>query len=104
MAQERDWDQYHTPKNLAAALSVEASELLEIFQWLSESQSQAIVNDVKKFQAVKEELADILYYVIRLADQLDIDLELAFWGKLKKSLAKYPVKSARGNSKKYTEF
>jgi len=92
-AAERDWEQYHTPKNLAMALSVEASELVEIFQWLTPEQSAAIMESGEK-EHVEEELADILIYLIRLADKLDVDLEQAVAEKIVKNGVKYPV----GNS------
>lgn len=103
-SKDRNWDQFHTPKNLAAALSVEASELLEIFQWLKDEESKAIMADEQKSQKVKEEIADVFYYLVRMADVLDIDLEKAFWDKLQKNEEKYPVEKAYGNSNKYTEF
>ena len=103
-SQKRNWDQFHTPKNLAAALSVEASELLEIFQWLKDDESKNIMADAIKSQNVKEELADVFYYLVRIADILEIDLESTFWDKLQKNELKYPVEKARGNAKKYNEF
>ena len=96
----RDWNQFHSPKNLAVSLSIEAGELLENFQWLSDSEELS----PEKLQAVRDEMADVLYHLIRLADVLKIDLNEAFWEKLKKSEAKYPVELSYGNAKKYTEF
>jgi len=101
-AKERDWEQFHNPKNLSMALTVEASELLEIFQWLTADQSSTL--DEKNKEKVSEELADITYYILRLADTLDIDLEDAVWKKMKKNAEKYPVEKAKGNAKKYTEL
>ncbi len=89
-ASERDWDQYHTPKNLAMALSVEASELVEIFQWLTPEQSMKIMESGEK-EHVEEELADILIYLIRLADKLDVDLDQAVAEKIVKNGVKYPA-------------
>ena len=86
---ERNWDEYHNPKNLSMALSVEASELVEIFQWLTIEESKSL-ND-KQIQATKEELADILIYLIRIADKLDINLEKAVEKKIKLNAKKYPV-------------
>ena len=103
-AKERDWDQFHSPKNVATALSIEASELLELFLWASESESKEIMKDETKASKVKEELADIFYYLIRLSDLLSIDIESEFWGKLEKNAQKYPVELSKGNSKKYTEL
>ena len=101
-AAERDWDQFHSPKNLAMALSVEAAELLEHFQWLSDAQSSALGAETRI--KVSEELADVLLYLVRLADKLNIDLALAASEKLKINAAKYPADKARGSSKKYSEL
>ena len=101
-AAERDWDQFHSPKNLAAALAVEASELLEHFQWLTEEQSRQLPPDA--LDAVKAEVADVLLYMIRISDKLGIDLIAAANAKMILNAAKYPVEKARGTSKKYTEL
>ena len=101
-AAERDWDQFHSPKNLAAALAVEASELLEHFQWLTEAQSRQLPPDA--LDAVKAEVADVLLYLIRISDKLGIDLIAAANAKMILNAAKYPVEKARGTSKKYTEL
>lgn len=101
-ALDRDWDQFHFPKNLAIALSVEAAELLEHFQWMSESESAAITEQTRA--KVREELADVLLYLIRLADKLSIDLSSAAVEKLGINAAKYPIDKSRGSSKKYTEL
>ena len=101
-AAERDWDQFHSPKNLASALAVEAAELLEIFQWLTEAQSQKL--PPKELAGVKEELADVLLYLIRLSDKLGIDLIAAAQAKIVLNAKKYPVEKSHGNNKKYTEF
>jgi NTP pyrophosphatase (non-canonical NTP hydrolase) len=101
---DRDWDQFHTPKNLAIALSIETSELLEIFQWLNDVESKTIMDDDNKRTMIKEEIADVLYYLIRLADKLEIDIEKEFWSKLSKNEQKYPIDKSHGNAKKYTEF
>ena len=101
-AAERDWDPFHSPKNLAAALSVEAAELLEQFQWLTEEQSRAL--DPARLEAVRHELADVLLYLVRLADKLDVDLLAAARAKLELNALKYPVDKARGSSRKYTEL
>jgi len=102
--QARDWDQFHTPKNLSMALVGEAAELLELFQWLTPEESQSIMKKEKTASAVKHELADILYHLARLADVLDVDLESSFWEKQKLNAEKYPVEQAKGSAKKYTEF
>jgi len=101
---ERDWNQFHTPKNLAMALAGESGELCEIFQWLSEEDSRNVMKDEKRAENIKDELADVLYYVLRMADVLNVDIEKAFWQKIAKSEKKYPVALAKGNAKKYTEF
>jgi NTP pyrophosphatase (non-canonical NTP hydrolase) len=101
-AAERDWEQFHTPKNLAAALSVEAAELLEHFQWLTDAQSASL--DPAKKARVAEELADVLLYLVRLADRLDVNLMDAAVAKIAANAAKYPVEKAKGSMRKYTEF
>jgi dCTP diphosphatase len=101
-AAERDWDQFHSPKNLAIALNVEAAELLEHFQWIPEAES-AILRP-EQHTKVREEIADVLLYLVRLADKLDIDLLAAATDKLRVNAVKYPVDKARGSSKKYTEL
>nr|WP_295777012.1 nucleotide pyrophosphohydrolase [Rhodoferax sp.] len=101
-AHARDWEQFHTPKNLACALSVEASELLEHFQWLTDAQSQSLAPD--KQQEVAAEAADVFLYLLQLCDKLDIDLIAAAKAKMLVNAQKYPVATARGNSAKYTEL
>jgi NTP pyrophosphatase (non-canonical NTP hydrolase) len=98
-AATRDWDQFHSPRNLATALAVEAAELLEPFQWLTEEQSRALPLETRA--AVEEELADVLLYLIRLADKLDVDLAAAARAKIVRNGEKYPVEKARGSSRKY---
>lgn len=100
-AAERDWEQFHSPKNLAAALAVEAAELLEHFQWLTEAQSRDLPPG--KLAAVRLEAADVLLYLLQLADKLQIDLAAAARDKLALNAAKYPVERARGSSHKYDE-
>jgi dCTP diphosphatase len=101
-ADTRDWNQFHSPKNLAMALSVEVAELVEHFQWLNEEQSKNLSQD--KLDAVAHELADTLLYLVRLADKLNIDLLSATLNKMELNNKKYPVDKSRGNAKKYTEF
>jgi NTP pyrophosphatase (non-canonical NTP hydrolase) len=101
-ARERDWEQFHSPKNLAAALAVEASELLEPFQWLTEEQSRNL--NPKQAQAVRREIADVFIYVVRLADKLDIDLMEAARAKIGENAAKYPIEKAKGSSSKYNDL
>ncbi len=101
---ERDWDQFHSPKNLAMALAAEAGELVELFQWLTEAQSMELAKDESKLSRVGEEVADVLIYLLRLTDKLGIDLDLAVEQKIHSNAEKYPVELAKGNSLKYTEF
>ena len=100
-AQERDWGQFHSPKNLAIALAVEAAELLEPFQWLNEEDSRRLVENPADYVRVREEVADVMIYLLRLADQLNINLEQAVEEKISKNAEKYPVDLAKGNAVKY---
>ena len=101
-AADRDWEQFHTPKNLAIALSVEAGELLEHFQWLTPDESQRLPAD--KSSTIRLEMADVLLYLIRLADRLGIDLAASAFDKIAINAKKYPVALSKGSSKKYTEL
>ena len=101
-ARQSAWESYHTPKNLVMALSVEAAELLEPFQWLTPEQSQHL--NAEQHEAVRQEIADVLIYLTRLADLLDIDLLDAAADKLALNARKYPVEKAHGNALKYSEF
>lgn len=103
-AAERDWEQFHTPKNLAMALAGESGELLEIFQWLTPEQSAQVMQDDERAVQVREEMADVLAYLLRLSDVLDIDLEQALAEKIEKNRRKYPVHLARGKADKYTQL
>ncbi len=101
-AEERDWDQFHTPKNLSSALSVEAAELLEHFQWLKTGEA-AELGEAKAVQ-VRHEMADVLVYLVRLADKLDVDLYAAVLEKMALNRAKYPADKVRGDPRKYDEY
>lgn len=101
-AAARDWDQFHSPKNLAMALSAEAGELLEVFQWLTEEQSRDL--DARARDAVADEIADVLLYLVRLSDKVGIDAMVAARRKLAENERRYPVDKARGNARKYTEL
>lgn len=101
-ADDRDWDQFHSPKNLSMALIAEAAELIEHFQWLTEEQSHNLKDD--KLKAVEEEIADIQIYLIRIADKLGIDLINAAKKKIDINEKKYPALKVKGNAKKYTEY
>ena len=98
-ASERDWEQFHTPKNLAMALSVEAAELVEIFQWLNPEQSK--LPDKRQLELINSEVADIAMYLLRFCDLLDINLEDAIQTKIVKNAEKYPINLSKGNAKKY---
>ena len=99
---ERDWDQFHTPKNLASALTVEAAELLEHFQWLQHGRADELGPD--KLKEVRHEMADVLVYLVRLADKLDVDLVAAVQEKMVLNRAKYPAEQVRGDARKYYEY
>ena len=101
-ARERDWDQFHSPKNLAMAVAAESAELLEHFQWLTEAQSSDLA-PAQRDQAALE-MADVLLYLVRLADQLGVDLLAAAHRKIGLNAEKYPVDKSRGHSRKYTEL
>lgn len=103
-AAERDWDQFHSPKNLSMALAGEAGELLELFQWLTQEESQALADSPEEMARVREEVADILIYLVRLADKLGIDLEEAAVEKIEKNVERYPVDKARGKATKYHDL
>ena len=96
---DRNWSQYHTPKNLAISLSLEANELLELFQWVDSN--QAVQNSKDE---IEDELADVIIYSILMADRLDIDIEEIVAKKLKKNNLKYPVNKSYGSNAKYTEL
>ena len=100
-AADRDWSQFHSPKNLASALTVEAAELLEHFQWLTEEQSGNLAPDARG--AVAQELADVFLYLVQLADKLDVDLIEAARDKLALNARKYSVERSRGHSRKYNQ-
>ncbi|WP_321812336.1 nucleotide pyrophosphohydrolase [Burkholderia sp. BCC1985] len=99
---ERDWDKFHTPKNLATALSIEASELLEPFQWLVSGDKSELGE--ANLTAVRHEMADVLVYLVRLADKMGVDLFQAVLEKMELNRAKYPADRVRGDSRKYSEY
>lgn len=100
--EERDWEQFHSPKNLAMALSVEVAEVVEHFQWLTQEQSNSLSKE--KLASLEEELADVLIYLTQLADVLEIDLVEESKKKIEKNRAKYPIKKSKGVATKYTEL
>ncbi|MFQ5431760.1 MAG: nucleotide pyrophosphohydrolase [Nitrospinota bacterium] len=101
-AADRDWEQFHSPKNLTSALVVEAAELLEIFQWMKEDESKNL--DERTLGKVKEEIADIQIYLLRISDVIGISIPEAVEAKIKKNIGKYPIDKAKGTSKKYDEL
>jgi len=103
-AADRDWAQFHSPKNLVMALTGEVGELTEIFQWMTEAESFKAGTNPATVQAVKDELADVQLYLVRLASVLQIDLNEAVQQKLLKNAEKYPIDKARGSNKKYWDL
>ena len=101
-AREREWDQFHTPKNLSMALIAEAAELVEHFQWVEGNRSHLLEEKVRP--SVEEEIADIFIYLVRIADKLDIDLYSAAERKIAINARKYPADKVRGSARKYTEY
>lgn len=101
-AAERDWDQFHTPKNLAMALSGEAGELLELFQWLTPEQSERAALSGDSLRAIEEEMADVFLYLLRLADKLQVDIAAAAQAKISRNAKKYPIDKSKGNAVKYS--
>ena len=100
--QERDWDRYHSPKNLAMALSVEVAELVEHFQWLTQEESRNLPED--KLDQVRDEIGDILIYLANLSEKLGIDPVQAAHAKIEKNQLKYPAAIVRGKHSKYSEY
>ena len=103
-ADDRDWQQFHSPKNLLLALTGEVGELCEVFQWMSEADSVAAAKHPSTAQAVKDELADVLMYLVRLSSVLEVDLNEAVTSKLALNEQKYPVDKAKSTSKKYDQL
>ena len=101
-AKERDWEQFHSPKNLAMALSVEVSEIVEHFQWLTQEQSKKL--DPAKLEKVKDEIADVMIFLVILADKLGIDPVQAAKEKIIKNEKNYPVGRVKGKALKYSEY
>ncbi|MBE2215659.1 MAG: nucleotide pyrophosphohydrolase [Opitutaceae bacterium] len=103
-ARERDWGQFHSPKNLSMALAAEAAELMENFLWATTEESRALAADPRKREAIEQELADIVIYALQFANQTGIDVAAAIAAKMEINARKYPVEKARGRSDKYTEL
>jgi NTP pyrophosphatase (non-canonical NTP hydrolase) len=101
---ERDWSQFHTPKNLAAAIAIEAAELQERFLWKTDAEVEADAADPTRLAGIGEEIADVVMFAMLLADRLGIDLADAITAKLATNTSKYPVHLARGSARKYTDL
>ena len=101
---ERDWDQFHNAKDLAIGIVTEASELLEMFRFKSEREVESILKDPKTAREVQDELADVFYFALRLAQKYGIDVSTALRKKIDENARKYPVRRAKGSNKKYTEL
>ncbi len=97
-AAERDWEQFHTPKNLVMALAAEVGELVEIFQWLTPDESMSVLSEAGRAEHVRDEIADVFAYLLRLCDVLGVDLETAVHEKIIKNAVKYPVESSKGRA------
>ena len=102
--EDRDWNQFHNPKELAIGVITEASELLEHFRFKSEKEIEEFFKDSKKRGEIEDEMADVLYFLFRLAQKYDVDLSESFKRKMGKNEIKYPIEKAKGSNKKYTEF
>jgi NTP pyrophosphatase (non-canonical NTP hydrolase) len=102
--EERDWKQFHKPKDCAISLTLEAAEVAELFQWKNDEQMEAMKTQGEKQEALADELSDVLFWVLALAHDFHIDLKPAFMAKLEKSAKKYPVEKAKGNATKYTQY
>lgn len=102
--EERDWDQYHNAKDLAIGIITESSELLEHFRFRSEKEIEEMFKNPEKREKISEEIADVLYFLLRLAQRYDIDLTVELKKKMEKNEKKYPLEKAKGSNKKYTEL
>jgi len=101
--EERDWDQFHNPKDLVIGISTEAGELLDCFRFKSVEECERLISDINKKSKVTEEVADVFYFLLRLAQKYDIDLSVELEKKMKKNNEKYPVEESRGSNRKYSE-
>ena len=101
---DRDWEQYHSPKNLSMAIAIEAAELMEMFQWLDIDESHSLLKNKKKRREIEEELADIAVYILDFCNLFNIDLSSIILKKLKKNSKKYPTKLVKGKAHKYTHY
>ncbi len=103
-ARERDWEQFHAPKNLSMALAAEAGELMEHFLWATPEQSSAVAKDPAKRRKIEDELADVVIYALEFANVAGMDVAAAIERKMADNAKKYPVEKSRGRSDKYTEL
>ncbi len=101
---ERDWEQFHSPKNLSMSIAIEAAELMEHFQWMPGTLSSHVSSDRRDLEDISDELADIMTYCLNLANVLDIDISTAMKNKMKKNCEKYPVIKSKGRSTKYDQL
>lgn len=102
--EERDWDQYHNPKDLAIGLSTESNELLDIFRFKSEDQMREMMKDISKREAISEELSDVFFFLLRFSQMYGFDMKEGLEQKIEKNNQKYPVDKAKGSNLKYTEY
>jgi dCTP diphosphatase len=103
-AAQRDWEQFHTPKNLVMALAAEVGELVDIFQWLTPDESMTVLSEAGRAEHVRDEIADVFGYLLRLCDVLGVDRESAIFDKIIKNAVKYPPESSKGSAAKYTDL
>ena len=101
---ERDWNKYHNPKDLAVSIAIEAAELMELFQWAGQGEVEKMSNDKDKLLRIREELADVMILCLNMGNTLGLDLSQAIIEKIEKNKAKYPVELVRGNYRKYTQL
>lgn len=101
---DRDWDQFHNAKELAIAMNIESSELLEHFRWKKPEEVEALFRDTKKKEEIQDEMADVLYFLLRIAQMNNIDLSESLESKLEKNNKKYPIEKSKGSNKKYNEL
>lgn len=101
---DRDWEQFHSPKNLSMSIAIEAAELMEHFQWLTTEESKKLKTQNKKMREIEDEIADIGAFLLNLCNVMDIDFSFALTKKLGKNAKKYPINKSKGSAKKYTDF
>lgn len=102
--EDRDWDQFHNPKDLAIGMSTEANELLDLFRFKSEQQMREMINDMEKRERISEELSDIFFFLLRFSQMYDFDMGDGLLHKIEKNNKKYPIEKSKGKNEKYTEY